>query len=122
MQKLTPEVEQILLKRFGNDSLIALATTVYDKPSVRVVDAFYENANFYVRINELHLPHIALPRPCAIQVVFVLIFNIILHFLQFGNSIHSRFSSYSCKLGFAVYSLFLFVENKTIFTSYFLIS
>ena len=48
MIKRNSEIEQILEERFGKDSLIALATTAHDKPSVRVVDAFYEDGKFYV--------------------------------------------------------------------------
>ena len=48
MEKLTKETEAILLDRFGNDSIIALATAVDNIPCVRSVDAFYENGAFYV--------------------------------------------------------------------------
>ena len=48
MTKLTAEIEKILIERFGNDSIIALATTVDNKPYVRSVDSFYENGSFYV--------------------------------------------------------------------------
>lgn len=48
MEKLTKEVEAILLERFGKDSIVALATAVDNIPSVRSVDAFYENGAFYV--------------------------------------------------------------------------
>lgn len=47
------EIEAILLKRFGNDSLIALATTDGDVPSVRTVDAFYRDGSFYVLTHAL---------------------------------------------------------------------
>ena len=42
------KAEEILVERFGKDSLIALATDVDGYPSVRTVDAFYENNAFYV--------------------------------------------------------------------------
>ena len=48
MEKMTKEVDAILLERFGKDSIIALATAVDNIPYVRSVDAFYENGVFYV--------------------------------------------------------------------------
>ena len=48
MEKLTPEAEQILVERFGKDSLIALATAENNVPYVRTVNAFYEGGAFYV--------------------------------------------------------------------------
>ena len=48
MTKVTAEIEKILIERFGNDNIIALATTVDNKPYVRSVDSFYENGSFYV--------------------------------------------------------------------------
>ena len=48
MEKLTKEVEAILLERFGKDSIIALATAIDNVPYVRSVDAFYEDGAFYV--------------------------------------------------------------------------
>ena len=48
MEKLTKEVDTILLERFGKDSIIALATAIDNTPYVRSVDAFYENGVFYV--------------------------------------------------------------------------
>ena len=48
MEKLTKEVDAILLERFGKDSIIALATAVDNIPYVRSVDAFYENGVFSV--------------------------------------------------------------------------
>ena len=48
MEKLTKETEAILTERFGNDSIIALATAIDNIPCVRSVDAFYENGAFYV--------------------------------------------------------------------------
>ena len=48
MEKLTKETEAILIERFGNDSIIALATANDNIPCVRSVDAFYENGAFYV--------------------------------------------------------------------------
>jgi len=48
MERLTKETEAILLQRFGNDSIIALATSIDNIPYVRNVDAFYEDGAFYV--------------------------------------------------------------------------
>ena len=48
MEKLTKEIDAILLERFGKDSMIALATAIDNVPYVRNVDAFYENGAFYV--------------------------------------------------------------------------
>ncbi len=48
MEKLSKEVEAILLERFGKDSIIALATTLDDVPYVRNVNAFYDDGAFYV--------------------------------------------------------------------------
>ena len=48
MEKLTKEAEEILMERFGKDSIIALATTVDGTPYVRNVNAFYSEGAFYV--------------------------------------------------------------------------
>ncbi|MCH5324327.1 MAG: pyridoxamine 5'-phosphate oxidase family protein [Eubacterium sp.] len=48
MQKLTKEAEQILTRRFGKDSVIALATVEDGIPDVRNVNAYYENGAFYI--------------------------------------------------------------------------
>ena len=48
MRKLTKEVEEILLERFGKDSIISLATAIDNVSYVRNVDAFYEEGAFYV--------------------------------------------------------------------------
>jgi len=48
MEKLTKEAEEILIERFGKDSIIALATAVDNMPYVRSVDAFYFERAFYV--------------------------------------------------------------------------
>ena len=47
--KLNNEISTILTERFGNgrDNLIALATTDGDSPSVRAVDAYYDDGCFY---------------------------------------------------------------------------
>ena len=45
---MSPEAEKIMVERFGKDTVIALATTENGIPSVRYVDAFYENGAFYV--------------------------------------------------------------------------
>ena len=48
MTKLTKEAEEIMIERFGKDSVIALATTEDGVPYVRNVNAYYENGAFYV--------------------------------------------------------------------------
>ena len=48
MEKLTKEAEEIILERFGKDSIIALATTAAGIPYVRNVNAFYADGAFYV--------------------------------------------------------------------------
>ena len=48
MEKLTKEAEEILIERFGKDSIIALATTIDEIPYVRNVNAFYADGAFYV--------------------------------------------------------------------------
>lgn len=48
MEKLTHEVAAILTERFGQDTVIALATQEGDRPSVRKVDGYYEDGAFYV--------------------------------------------------------------------------
>ena len=53
MEKLTAEIEKILTERFSKDTLIALATSENNMPSVRTVDAYYENGAFYVLTHAL---------------------------------------------------------------------
>ena len=48
MEKLTKEMEAVLMERFGKDSIIGLATTSDNVPYVRNVDAYYEDGSFYV--------------------------------------------------------------------------
>ncbi len=48
MEKLSKEAEEILIERFGKDSIIALATSVDNIPCVRNVNAFYADGSFYV--------------------------------------------------------------------------
>lgn len=48
MERLSKEAEEILLERFGKDSIISLATTVGNTPYVRNVNAFYSQGAFYV--------------------------------------------------------------------------
>ncbi len=47
MEKLTKETEEIMVERFGGDSLIALATAANNIPYVRNVNSYYENGAFY---------------------------------------------------------------------------
>lgn len=48
MRKFSQEMEQILVERFGKDTVIALATVKDGIPYVRSVNAYYENGAFYV--------------------------------------------------------------------------
>lgn len=45
--KINAEISAILEERFGHDNLIALATLDGDSPSVRTVNAYYEDEAFY---------------------------------------------------------------------------
>lgn len=45
--KMNAEIAALMTERFGQDNLIALATAVGDSPSVRTVNAYYENSSFY---------------------------------------------------------------------------
>lgn len=46
--KMNAEIAAIMQERFGHDNLIALATVEGDMPSVRTVNAYYEEGAFYV--------------------------------------------------------------------------
>ena len=48
MEKLTKNLDEILIERFGKDSIISLATSIDNIPYVRNVDAFYEDGSFYI--------------------------------------------------------------------------
>lgn len=48
MEKLNAEIKRLMDERFGHDSVIALATQDGDMPSVRYVNAFYEDGAFYI--------------------------------------------------------------------------
>ena len=48
MSKLTQEAEQVMVKRFGKDTVLALATMGNEVPYVRYVNAYYENGAFYI--------------------------------------------------------------------------
>ncbi len=48
MNIFSPEAEQIMIERFGKDTIIALATTEKETPYVRYVNAYYENGAFYI--------------------------------------------------------------------------
>lgn len=45
--KISPEAERILVERFGKDTVMALATVENGLPSVRYVNAYYEDGAFY---------------------------------------------------------------------------
>jgi len=48
MRKIDPEVEKIMIERFGKDTILALATVENGVPYVRNVNAYYENGAFYI--------------------------------------------------------------------------
>lgn len=48
MEKLSFEADRIMVERFGKDNIIALATVEEGIPSVRNVNAYYQNRAFYV--------------------------------------------------------------------------
>ena len=48
MKGFSQETEQIMIDRFGKDTIISLATTQNATPYVRYVDAYYENGSFYI--------------------------------------------------------------------------
>lgn len=45
---IPPKAREVMCQRFGRDCLIALATMDGDRPSVRTVNAYYEDGAFYV--------------------------------------------------------------------------
>ena len=45
---ISKEAEKIMNDRFGKDSVISLATCIDNMPTVRNVNAFYDNNAFYV--------------------------------------------------------------------------
>lgn len=48
MKKFSKEAENIMITRFGKDTVIALATVENQMPYVRYVNAYYEDGAFYV--------------------------------------------------------------------------
>ena len=48
MEKLNQELNKIMIERFAKDNIIALATSENGMPSVRYVNAYYEDGAFYV--------------------------------------------------------------------------
>ena len=48
MKELSQEAEQIMIRRFGKDTIISLATTEKAMPYVRYVNAYYEKGAFYI--------------------------------------------------------------------------
>ena len=48
VKKLSEEAEKIMAERFGKDTIIALATVENEVPSVRYVNAYYEDGAFYI--------------------------------------------------------------------------
>lgn len=47
MSNIDPKVLSILAERFGHDTLISLATMDGARPSVRIVNSYYEDGSFY---------------------------------------------------------------------------
>lgn len=47
MSNIDPKALSILTERFGHDTLISLATMDGTRPSVRVVNSYYEDGSFY---------------------------------------------------------------------------
>ncbi len=48
MIKWSQEAENIMVERFGKDTVIALSTIDNEVPYVRYVNAYYENGAFYI--------------------------------------------------------------------------
>lgn len=48
MVNIDQETERLMQERFGRDTVIALSTADNGVPSVRYVNAYYENGTFYV--------------------------------------------------------------------------
>lgn len=48
MEKLNEVTKALMVKRFGGDSVISLATVEGGKPAVRSVNAHYSDGSFYV--------------------------------------------------------------------------
>ena len=48
MKQFSCEAEQIMMERFGKDTIISLATIENATPYVRYVNAYYENGSFYI--------------------------------------------------------------------------
>lgn len=46
--KLSDEAKEIMIERFGKDTIISLATANDNIPYVRNVNAYYENGAFYI--------------------------------------------------------------------------
>jgi len=44
---INPKALSLMEERFGHDSLISLATVEDDRPSVRIVNSYYEDGAFY---------------------------------------------------------------------------
>ena len=48
MKEFSQEAEQVMIDRFGKNTVIALATTENETPHVRYVNAYYENGAIYI--------------------------------------------------------------------------
>ncbi len=49
-EKLQKDIE-MLNERFGKDTLLSLATIDCDRPTVRIVDAYFEDGSFYTIVD-----------------------------------------------------------------------
>ena len=46
-KKIDSQALSVMDERFGNDTLISVATIDDDRPAVRIVNSYYENGSFY---------------------------------------------------------------------------
>ena len=46
-KKIDSQALSVMDERFGNDTLISVATIDGDRPAVRIVNSYYENGSFY---------------------------------------------------------------------------
>ena len=53
MGGIDPKAEAILEERFGRDTLLSLATMDGGRPSVRIVNGYYDDGSFYTITNAL---------------------------------------------------------------------
>lgn len=46
--RMNKNIQKMIEDRFGRDTLLSVATMDGNRPSVRIVDSYYENGSFYV--------------------------------------------------------------------------